>query len=288
MVQEQISEEEKILFYGRVAEYLGDSISEENRKHFEKLLEREEWREKLNLYKDRLGTLQMHLQTVALVTEEQKEIQDLFIDYETSLTLEKNKIDEIESSVFRSNVKRRGFLAFSLIVLLFLGYKYLGPKSLEPPFVPLDSLSYEAIAMEEDQSGTRLYLPSEDLGEIKEYLRENSNLGFKPKVFKRLLVGWKYDGASIIDYGNRHIAVVQYQDQKDNLLFHFTLNYQIHDLPDSEQGNYLGLVYQPYGTDQMNIIAWQQDDQTLGVLVGRSSVKKLAEFAGYGSSAMGK
>ena len=198
--------------------------------------------------------------------------------------LEESKINELESKVAKSNFFRKIIFFVIVLVCIFGLYKFFSPHKEEKLNDPLNALSYEALAMEEDQSGERLYLPSNEKLEIDQYFGNTPNLKFKPRSLNKIGPKWFPEGASLIDYEVAKIAVVQYGRKQDSAkLFFFTLFGDIQNLASAEEGKENGLVYQPYASDQMNMVVWQDSPTTLGVMVGRLSIKELAKIASNGS-----
>ena len=198
--------------------------------------------------------------------------------------LEESKISELETSVAQSNFFRK-IIFFVIFVSCLVGmFKFFAPQKEAKLNDPLNALSYEALAMEEDQSGERLYLPSVEKLEIDQYFANTPNLKFVPRSLNKIDPSWKPEGASIIDYEVAKIAVVQYgQKAQGAKLFFFTLFGKLKDVENAEEGDESGLKYQPYASDQMNMVVWQDSPSTLAVLVGRLSVKDLAKIARLGT-----
>ncbi|MFK7823525.1 MAG: hypothetical protein AB8G05_05180 [Oligoflexales bacterium] len=198
--------------------------------------------------------------------------------------LEESKINELETKVVQSNFFRKIIFFIIVLVCVFGLYKFFSPHKEEKLNDPLNVLSYETLAMEEDQSGERLYLPSKEKIEIDQYFGNTPNLKFKPRSLLNTGLKWLPEGASIIDYEVAKIAVVQYSRKAQTAkIFFFTLFGNIDNLANAEEGNEEGLVYQPYATDQLNMVVWQDSQDTLAVLVGRLSIKELAKMARLGT-----
>lgn len=151
-------------------------------------------------------------------------------------------------------------------------------------FEALEYLGYESLALDEEPEG-RLDLPSQELEEISQYLGAYPNLDFKPLVMKPIGKGWDPEGATVIDYEVAKVAVVKYRNTelKENI-YHYSFAGELKTLPKSEPGNYRGLVFQTYASDQLNIIAWQQESGMICFLVGRRSAPELANLARTGTA----
>ena len=140
------------------------------------------------------------------------------------------------------------------------------------------------MAFDEDSEG-RLDLPSTELNEVSEYLSAYPGLDYKPLVMKPIGKGWEPEGATVIDYEISKVAVVKYRNSESkDTLYHYTFAGELKDLPKSDPGNYRGLIFQTYASDQLNIIAWQQEPGMLCFLVGRRSAPELANLARTGTS----
>ena len=198
--------------------------------------------------------------------------------------LEESKINELETSVAQTNFIRK-IIFFAVVTVCVVGlYKFFTPKKEAKLTDPLNALSYEALAMEEDQSGERLYLPSQDKFEIDQYFGNTPSLKFTPRTLTSTGELWIPNGASIIDYEVAKIAVVQYSKKSESdKLFFFTLYGSLQDLENAEDGNENGLTYRPYASDQINLVVWQDSETTLAVLAGRLSIKELAKVARSGT-----
>lgn len=179
----------------------------------------------------------------------------------------------------------RKIVFFSIIILsLYSVYYVFTPSAKKTLQDPLNTLSYEAIAMEEDKTGERISLPSNSASDIQQYYDSSLGLDFSPRFLNPIPKNWKIEGASIIDYEIAKIAVTQFENINDaQNLFHFTFQGQIDTLPESEQGNKDGLIYQAYASDQINVIAWQDSPRTISLLVGHISVLELADIAKFGT-----
>lgn len=199
--------------------------------------------------------------------------------------LEESKINELEIDVAQTNLVRKLIFFFIIFCMVFGLYYLFTPQTEEKLTDPLNALSYESLAMEEDQSGERLYLPSQDKLEIDQYFENTPDLDFKPRSLVQVGQDWTPEGASIIDYEVAKIAVVQYAKQPQNAkIFFFTLFGSLKDLENTEEGDEQGFSYRPYASDQLNMVVWQDSPSTLAVLVGRLSIKELAKIAKLGSN----
>ena len=138
--------------------------------------------------------------------------------------------------------------------------------------------------MLEESKEERLNLPTNEIGEIKDFFKNNPDLAYTHKVLS-LPPAWEPDGASVIDYEVAKVGVVQYHNKEtQEKLFHFAYPGDLSDLPEAETGNKRGLIYQTYSSDSLNLIAWKSAPTVVSIMAGRRSAEELAELAVLGSS----
>ena len=271
-------------FLSHIHLYLSEELSAENGLRFRRILEDPNYMAQFEAFGQKKGILQLRLQGISLNEEERTALQHKIADTNTDRSFEKARISEIEHSEKSIDFLRRASFLLIGAGLLWGIYHLLAPKVDKNHFDPLNALSWEALAMEEDQDGERLYFPSSDSVEISKYLAESRDLHFTPGILSPEPTAWIPVGGSVFDYDIRKIAVVQYKNPEDQAsLFYFTLPGQLSKLPASTKSIQGRLRYQPYASDQLNIIAWQKNKDTLALLMGRVSIPNLAKIAANGS-----
>ena len=197
---------------------------------------------------------------------------------------ERKKIHVLQTRNSRAKNVRTFILATLSIGLLISCYFFFLPPNREKFENPLDTLAYEARAYDEDLSDERLFMPSNDLEEIQEYLNSMPKLTFTPRTLNSL-ENWHPIGASLIDYETTVVSEVKYKSAESvEFISFFNFAGQLKDIEKSETGEIQDFKYQPYSNDNYNIIVWQDNSTTLAVLIGRPSVEELAQIAYKGSS----
>ena len=278
-----LSEEEFFLLH--VHEYLGYDISESNKTLFDQILEKEEFKKKIDTYKKKQGVLQIYLQEQAITQKEQAELVNKMRPQEASEALEKVKIDALSIR----EQKMKNFRIFSIItfpvLVFFLLWKTFAPPP-PPEFDPLQSLAYETIAMYNKDSLAYLDFPSSNRQEIIEFLANNRKVHFEPLVFNFSQENsWREVGSSVIDYEIAKIVMVQYHQQEtDENLYLYSYKGDIRYLPHDQPGSIGEFTYFSFGSDKINLIAWQSAPETVAILSGWLSVEDLAKIAQSGVS----
>ena len=205
-------------------------------------------------------------------------IHDLVEDDAARANHEAAEIEEVGLSEMKGNAFR--FVALAAIFLMIVGgiYYFFRPES-KPAFNALNSLIYEADVMNENSEG-RLNFPTDKVEELNQYFKKLPDLGFDPKPMKALSGDWKVAGGSLIDYDGAKITVTQFQNatsgEKQYLFFYIG---KLSQLPKSAPGNANGLVYQSYASSNLNVMAWEAENDVVGMLVGYRGVRELADFA---------
>lgn len=263
--------------------YLSDELSSNETQRFNELLKQEEFQNAFSAYKEKRGFIQLKLQAMNLSEKERISLQNKIRDSDATMTMEQAKIIEMEQAVQDSNLYRT-LTMLGITLAIVGGIYYLFAPSAKESFDPLNALAYEAIAMEEDVSGDRLYMPGTNPEDIRQYFLNSPGLNFKPRILDPLLEGWSLEGSSVIDYEIIKIAVVQYKlENKEERLFFFTFPGELDSLPDSDEGIAGSFRYNPYASDRVNMIAWQDSPGTLAMLIGHLSISDLAKVAAFGT-----
>ncbi len=272
----KLDDKQKLFFFAKIADFQADELLEPEKNQFIDLFRLDQNRLLAESYKKAKGTLQVALQECHSDEMMQHVIRTKFQDDQTSFTRESEQIDSLSKQVFKSTLARRLLIAFSFIAAIGVGVFYWWPKK-GASFDALNTLSYESVAMSKDVNNTRLSLPSNDENEIRDFIAQEPSL-LKPKNLLKT-TGWRADGASLIDYSIKKVAVVQYSKENSNLrIFLFYFEGNLSRLPQSELSHLGSLAFQSYANSQMNMIVWQENAKNLGMLSGTISVQNLAEI----------
>jgi len=275
---------DKDFIFAYAPEYLDDELSSEERDRYDEILKSDATLANLpSRYMGVRGRFQLALQSYYLRENDLMKLHSFVEDPDLRKTEEAARIDDVERKEMFGGLRRRIALVVVLVAVVFGVFYVMTPRK-QKKFDALEYLGYESLAMDEDADG-RLDLPTNEIDEITQYLGAYPALDFKPLVMKPIGKGWIPEGATVIDYEVSKVAVVKYRhnEQKDTL-YHYTFAGALKDLPKSDPGNYRGLVFQTYASDQLNIIAWQQESGMLCFLVGRRSAPELANLARTGTS----
>lgn len=223
------------------------------------------------------GILQA-LHDLDLNAEEARELRLKISTEEIQKNLEVMKIEELtRQEGFKAQSRRWMILSLGVVVIFGIFYSYFHKE--EIGFDPVQSLAHEALLLEKEQVGSRLLLPSSQREDVKQYMEQLPGFDFNPRLLN-LGDAWELKGASVIDYELAKIAVVQfYETRRQENLFHFMFAGELSSLPPSEFGEEGGLRFLPYGSENQNLIIWQQDEKTLSMFVGHLSVAELAKLA---------
>ncbi len=265
------------LVYGYLGQYLDDELPEDIKTQFEKAIgtHPDELKDK---YRQARGYFQVALQSCALSDQEIRNLYRLVEDDASRVNHEAESIAWMGKAETVRNIVHNGTFLGILLLTIFGMFYYLTPPS-QPPFNALETLVYEALAMEEDQEN-RLDFPTSSLEEAQEYITRYPDIGFVPNNLSSIGGGWEVDGSSVIDYDIAKIVVVQYRNIKLNeKLFIFQYSGKIEDLPPADPGNMNGLLYQTYGSDDINVIAWEIQDGIMGFMVSHQSAPEMAKMA---------
>ena len=276
----KLTDEEFIFAY--VVDHAEDEVDGATRDRYRSIYQNESHKTLIDGYHTSLGQLQLQMQGYYVDGNQLAELHDLIETPDLRKTHELKLIENMSRSEFYSSVRRRLAIGLILAVIVSIVYGYLKPASMVK-FAPLDLITYESVAMMEEPL-QRLALTSDDPVEVLEYLSNDPQLKFKPRILNPNDTDWGIQGASIIDYENFHMSVTQYHNVAINeTVFFYLIPGTIKDMPASEPGNYNGLIYQAYESELFNIIVWPLTETTLGYLVGRLSAPDLAKFAHSGS-----
>lgn len=278
MSQNTASMKDQDFFYAFLSDFLDEQLHGQELKRFEALTEKPEYKEIPERFRSARGHLQLSLQGHVLDESRLHALRVLVEDDASRATHEAHNIEKLGRWEFWGNMGRRlGILALVLAGIFAVVY-YVTPAK-KQTFRPLDTLMYEAIAMEEDPDG-RLDFPTNNLKEIQDYFNSYPELGFRVPNLKSPVETWQPEGATIIDYDTAKIAAAQFANAGiQEKLFFFMYEGSLKQLPNAEPGNYKGLLYQAYGSDKVNVVTWQVADSVVGMVIGHRSAPELADFA---------
>jgi hypothetical protein len=265
------------LFYSLVDRYAAGEIPAEVTSRFDALLQRPDYKDKVDLFKKAHGKLQLLMEGFYLNEEQTMEIRS-FAQGASNMTEEEQQgMDDMENSSRISGALR--FCAFFVILCGIIGgsiWKFAPEKRVK--FDALYYLSYESTALQNDPAG-RMDLITEDSSELDNYFLKYPNLGIKVKALS-LPAEWAIKGATVIDYDIAKVAAVQYalRDGSDSLI-QFVWASKKDDLPAAYEAKEGPLTYSSYTSDSSNLISYSNGDGTSTLLVGRLSAVQMAKMA---------
>ncbi len=264
---------------GCLEDFYADQLSAQDTERYNQLLTDTEHKKEHEAIKESIGQFQLAGQAYYLVEQQLAGLHDIVEDAEIRRTREVQKIEQIGRWEELGDFRRRLSIVV-LIVALAVSVIYYFTPAKKAPFDVLESLSYEALAMEEDTSGARLDLPTRSFGEISDFINVYSGLGYEPKLLRSPGGDWLIDGITVIDYDSTRIVATQYSSKKfAERLFYFNYKGNMSELPRAEVGNLRGFIYQTYASDDMNIVCWQISEAVMGIIAGRRSAEELATIA---------
>jgi hypothetical protein len=272
-------ENDESLLFGYMAEYMDESLPGKIEATYAKIAAAKiNEKDYFEAFAKARGKLQTELQKYRFGDKQMRELHSLVVNDAARVAHENKDIESAGRSVVIQNVLRQILLAALVVALATAAYVYLKPQP-RVEFSPLDTLVYEALAMEEDPAG-RIDLPTAELSEVIDYVNTYPELGYRLPNFKDLSSEWRVEGGSVIDYDLAKIAMLVYKKEgSGENAFVFTYKGDLRDLPEAERGNIKGLVYQTYASQKVNVVAWQMPDGLVGMIVGHQAAPKLAEMA---------
>lgn len=164
-----------------------------------------------------------------------------------------------------------------LVIAAALLYTYLAKKELG--FDPIQALPYEAHMMEDEEDLSSLELASSNLQDLESFFAKQEDFDFTPFILKAP-TNWEAQGASVIDYDFVKIAMTRFHNEEQKqILFQFAFAGHLEELSPSKRGSLDHFVYQAYTSNHLNLIVWQHNPSTLGMLVGHLAAEDLAHIA---------
>jgi hypothetical protein len=265
------------LFYSLVDHHIGGTLPSEVTSRFEALLQREEYKNKVDLFKSAHGKMQLTLEGFFLNEDHTFEVRSLAQGASTMTEEEQSEIEEVGSTSKISGILR--LITFLLVIGGIFGgvfWKFL--PSFEKKFDALYYLSYESNLLLEDPTG-RMDLLTDDISDIDSYFAKYPNLGFKVSMIK-IPSGWVVKGGTVIDYDFARVATILYSS-KDNTekMVQFLWKANEGDLPKAQEGKEGDLVYSAYTSETQNMISYATEFGVRSVLIGQASAVQMAKYA---------
>jgi len=265
------------LFFSLVDRYAAGEVPAEVSSRFDALLQRPDYKDKVDIFKKSHGKLQIIMEGFYLNEEQTIEIRSFAQGASNMTEDEQQGIEDMGNASRISGILR--LLVFILVVGLIIGgaiWKFTPEK--HGKFDALYYLSYESTVLQNDPTG-RMDLITEDASEIENYFAKYPNLGFKVGLLKAPS-GWTIRGATVIDYDFAKVGAVLYsQNDRSDQLAQFVWKSEKGDLPPAYEGKEGKLTYASYTSEAANLISFSNGDGTSTLLVGRLSALQMAKIA---------
>lgn len=266
--------------HSHLGEYLDELLEKQQIDRFHAAL-REHGQDDLpDRFKLARGRFQLHFQTLSPSDSLRHRLYELVEDDATRANNESIEIEDLSRTQWLSYVGR--LLVFFVVigVLGYGGYRYLWPHQ-SISFDALQALTYESDLIIENP-GERLDFLTQDTAEMNQYFTQVPELGFPAPQFADMTANDSLElvGASAINYEAAKILVAafRYKDTGEDLLV-YTFAGRLEDFPPSDLGTLGEFTYQAYATDSLNIIAWQANEETVGMAVGSRGPESMADLA---------
>ena len=190
-----------------------------------------------------------------------------------------DKVSGDAESVLRKARWRNYLIVGITLIVLGVGARYFQQdQDIEAKVI--EWLGYETLAIEEDPQ--RLDFPTSSTAEISSYFGNHRGLNFQHQLL-RMPSKWQPRGAGVIDYDSILVTVVRYEaSSSEDSIMHYSFRGKADNLPSSADSTD-GFTYRSYASDELNMIAWSQD-QSVEVLVGRLGTKDLVALGKDSSS----
>ena len=223
--------------------------------------------------------IQNIFRTAALSTAQRDKLRDLILPGFDAQAAQNKVTRDAESGLKKERLRNYLIVGISLIILGITARYYQQGSDVEAKVI--EWLGYETLAIEEDPQ--RLAFPSSNVAEIRTYFDNHRGLGFKPQLL-RMPARWQPHAAGIIDYDSLLVTVVKYERRKGNdVVLHYSFRGKANNLAAPEMGNTDDFTFRSYASDDLNMIAWSQE-QAIGVLVGRLGTEELVALGRSSSS----
>lgn len=296
------------LFFANLRKISDGELAEPAQGKLKDLLAKDEYQELVAKYKASHGRLQNALEGQYLTEDQNLELRGLVQDMKELSAAEEDEIERLGFDYKMKKLVRNlviygviGFIAYALVS------QVLPEKKVT--FNPLETLTYETLAFEEDLGegeSDRIDIATDSIGEVEEFLESYPNLGAKELSFKTPR-SWDLRGASVIDYEVTKIAaIVLTQDIKGqtdeiveevevvgddgesrmktvskktaskDILVLYSFQSESNIFPTKESEKLGGVEYFAYESDKLNMIMWAKGD-VYNVVVGRLAPSDMAK-----------
>lgn len=269
------------LFFGYISEYLDGELPAGVSAKFNELLATRQ--ASVEAFQENRGKFQSALGDLCGSESLKHKLRNIAQDDQIRETQEISAIAEAERSETVGTLIRRSVLAVILLSLVG-GVVFLFMPRPAAKFDVIEYLGYEALALEEDPEG-RMNLPSTDLEEIRQFVKNVPGLAFSPSVL-RPLQGWNPEGVAVIDYEVMKVIAVNYVSPERNSerLHHFMVPGKMAKMPyTGTEADYRGIRFRQYSGDKLNVVVWQHTPDMISVLAGRRGTAELYELARAGT-----
>ncbi len=262
----------------RIHEYADDNMVQKDKDEFSAQIKDNGGSALVEKFINYRGKLQTMVSSEHLTVEEKHAFHSYIEDPTARHTQEIAKINQIAKAKTTTKMTRISMLLIGLVLIVgYLLYAML--PTTKSSFKPLQYLSWEAQSMMNNPED-KLIIKTDAKSEIEHLFDLDKSLKFKPMILDKFSSSYVIEGARIVKYeGIADIAAVQYTSQSSKRLVYFQYQGLLSDLPDAEPGNMLGLIYHSYATDDLNMIAWQAQQNVVGLLVGFDGTEELARYA---------
>ena len=265
------------LFFSLVDRYAAGEIPAEVSSRFDALLQRPDYKDKVEVFKKAHGKLQLVMDGFYLNEEQTIEIRSFAQGASNMTEDEQQGIDDLGNESKISGLFR--FLVFIAVFGLVIGgaiWKFTPEK--HGKFDALYYLSYESTVLANDPVG-RMDIVTADPSELENYFAKYPNLGFKVNLLT-VPTGWTVKGATVIDYDFTKVGAILYsQNDGSDHLVQFVWKSKKEDLPTAYEGKEGDLTYASYTSEATNLISYSNGDDTSTLLVGRLSAVQMAKIA---------
>ena len=273
------------IFYEYLTEYLNDELDPTLKASYESKLD-DNLKSKAAHFAEVIGKLQMSVQKLRLTTEDTMSLHNLVADSKDRETSELESMSHVEKleSVYKIKTKLCWFIAIA-IVLAIAVYHYLPKRA--PVFNPIETINYEAQALENDSQG-RILFPSSKIDEVKSYFDADQSIDFKPVLLESIPSEWHLTGASILDYEIEKVLLIQYNNSTlDEKLAHFVVRgeYNLENNDSIVVGN---ITFYPYASEQLNMIVWETPTEStsnakiINIVTSRRGIQNILSIVGTG------
>ncbi len=292
------SEKEKSLVIGYMSDYLGEEIPDKKLLNFKKALSVVEgekpssedledspvvqafikMRYELDAVRAKFALDLDQIESIQILAEEPK-----------SILAREHKALEILGVAESKQLLLRWLLAIIILVgvgcVLLLGQSRIEQSTKD--FDPLLYLGNETEAFEYDYRN-RLDFPVRGIEEVYNFLKTRKQvLGHNPVVLSPPIAGVNVLGASVLDYDPRKVSAVLYLDERSldladsgpEVVALYCYDGNFKSLEKAPQTNKNGQTFQSYTSKRFNMVAFENGEETICMLMGRMSGADLLKMA---------